>query len=482
MITTDRVIEPDEATSVLDGIEGVRGLTVGWAVWTLREGRLASSIETLTWPARRPAIARCAAERHVAPAPDCACGVRAVTESGAAEAVRRQGDGPVLVGCVALWGRVEDGRSPAPGWRAKRAYPLFVVADDGIPTEQRRELAATYGIPVYRASDGVASLFAEHRQVVWWTVRNRLQSIFEVGSAATSTDRAVAQVLDAVVTTWAAAEQWRRDRAARPAIAVPGPLTAPADELPTPQAVPDVAGIVVAWRSWNLSGDRLASVTRADRWRGREAMVARCRDGSHQGVPGRTCTCGIYAARKIDYAARYHAAGGGASVFGCVALWGGLVEASYGWRAEKAYPLVLFAPATVSSSTRRALERAYGVPVHRVDAHGFGPSVVGAGEELRAALERGHGRLAGPTTLDAFLEITRSRAGTGGTPISRAPEPGATTPYPGPTRPAPIPRAGRVSPSGIADRLGLEWSRTAAVGLVLIVAAIMLAVFLGVHG
>jgi hypothetical protein len=470
MIAAERVTGQAGAIAVLDRIGELPGLTVGWAVWTLRDdGLLSSTTEPLTWPAGRPAIARCRVERHVAPAADCGCGVHAVTESGAAEAIRRDADAPVLVGGVALWGRVEDGQPSAPGWRAKRAYPLFVVADDGTDTDRRRHLAATYGIPVYRAPEGVGSLFGDHRQVVWWTVRNRLQALLDVAPSAPPTDRAVEEILDSVVTTWAAAEQWRRDRAVRPAAEVPAP----------PTAVPDVAGIVVAWRSWNLSGDGLTSVTRTDRWHGRQAMAATCRGGSHDGVPGRTCSCGIYAAREIDYAARYHAVGGGNSVFGCVALWGDLVEASYGWRAAKAYPLVLFAPASVPSSTRRALERTYGVPVHRVDAHGFGPAVVRAGEQLRAALERDHGRIVGTTALDTFLAATRSRVGSSGMSTARAAEPAA--PRATPAWPAPVPATGGPV-SGTAARFGLEWTRLTAAGLALIVAAVVLAIVLAAHG
>ena len=108
-------------------------------------------------------------------------------------------------------------------------------------------------------------------------------------------------------------------------------------------------------------------------------------------APDENCGCGIYAAH-LETLARSYRSLGPPSVFfpvlGPVLLWGTVVVAQEGWRAEFAYPQRLFV--MVHGGRRQAarqlgvaLER-YGVPVHVIDPpadrHGEGLA-----ELLRAA-------------------------------------------------------------------------------------------------
>jgi hypothetical protein len=171
--------------------------------------------------------------------------------------------------------------------------------------------------------------------------------------------------------------------------------------------VPDSIEPVSGWRAWNLRmpsgyeipGMRkpwwadepedgpilLESVTHNDTvWLPREEVVAKCSRGgrgrarvgkpltgrpsteSHP-VPSEDCTCGLYAARTLDHLLgmrypQYDPDLGQYTVIGEVALWGGVVEGTQGWRAERAYPTVLYLPFLGWKYAKR-LNDTYGVPV-----------------------------------------------------------------------------------------------------------------------
>ncbi|MDD7941214.1 hypothetical protein PHK61_22605 [Actinomycetospora lutea] len=116
---------------------------------------------------------------------------------------------------------------------------------------------------------------------------------------------------------------------------------------------PDAAIPVVGFRLWLLGGARTAPDLRspavAATWAPRTAMVAACPRGCAR-PPGWDCGCGLYATSVLDRLL-VPAVGDGV-LLGCVALWGRVVEADQGWRAEYAYPLALLVP------RRRPLDRA----------------------------------------------------------------------------------------------------------------------------
>ncbi|WP_133824846.1 hypothetical protein [Actinomycetospora succinea] len=128
---------------------------------------------------------------------------------------------------------------------------------------------------------------------------------------------------------------------------------------------PDTAVPVVGWRVWRLGGDRtgpeLVSPAVTAGWPARTAMTAACRRGCPS-APAWDCGCGLYATTTLDLLLPSFTDAG--AVLGCVALWGRVVEADRGWRAEHAYPLLALAPrpdavaqALERSLTEQALER-----------------------------------------------------------------------------------------------------------------------------
>ena len=155
-------------------------------------------------------------------------------------------------------------------------------------------------------------------------------------------------------------------------------------------AAPDLVAPIEGWRTWLVATDRgeprLRSVVRGDRWEPRQRFVAVCPDacgsvaiGPHA-PPSAGCTCGVHAARVRSEAAGHLAPPSrrtGVAAIGRVALWGGVIEGDFGWRASFAYPVRLELVAwrddpDVAADldwARRSLERSYGVPVAVGIAH-----------------------------------------------------------------------------------------------------------------
>lgn len=129
-------------------------------------------------------------------------------------------------------------------------------------------------------------------------------------------------------------------------------------------AAPDYASAIVGLRSWrvSLAHDRLLSVFqppgKVAPWPAREPFVAECDLLEHagkvagrrhrDGIPSGSCRCGVYAARLDPESALIVPGADGRQVIpmalGEVKLWGRVVPAEHGWRAEFAYPGALLLP------------------------------------------------------------------------------------------------------------------------------------------
>jgi hypothetical protein len=152
---------------VPDGIEPI----VGWRYWGCEAVGddlcwLTSITRFSTWPVRAPTRARCSyaalheADGSAIPHPSCTCGVYAVSDLDVLKEVadptegRRDhmagGAGTVVVGTVAIWGRIVPGEW---GWRGEQAYPrqLWVVRETAPSDDEASALAArlhaAYGVP-----------------------------------------------------------------------------------------------------------------------------------------------------------------------------------------------------------------------------------------------------------------------------------------------------------------------------------------------
>jgi hypothetical protein len=143
---------------------------------------------------------------------------------------------------------------------------------------------------------------------------------------------------------------------------------------------PDVVGTVEGWRAWRVklepprfgTAPKLMSAAFNYSWTPRvkaRAECAKCKNPdptANDHVPGTHCSCGFYSARTLDHLRRmgyhgYSQSSGYTSVVGQLANWGKVIPGSQGWRAEFAYPAVLFVPFE-AWRLRKPLMRAYGVP------------------------------------------------------------------------------------------------------------------------
>jgi hypothetical protein len=149
--------------------------------------------------------------------------------------------------------------------------------------------------------------------------------------------------------------------------------------------VPDNAEPVSGWRAWELDIETfgpekpvLRSPSHEMIWMPRQEVEARCDKfgkftpqgtGANHGhvPPVSNCSCGLYAARTYEHlmTMSYHAYGEDTPfrVVGEVAMWGGLIPATLGWRGQKAYPTRLFLPFE-AWKYGRALKQMYGVKVN----------------------------------------------------------------------------------------------------------------------
>jgi hypothetical protein len=137
---------------------------------------------------------------------------------------------------------------------------------------------------------------------------------------------------------------------------------------------PELEGTVEGWRAWRVSmtpppygtAPRLNSATFSYYWAPRTLARAEC-DACGSDVPGEHCSCGFYSAKTLDHLRdmgyhTYDSNTGNVCVVGQLANWGKVIEGSQGWRAEKAYPVVIYVPFE-AHRLARPISDAYGVPV-----------------------------------------------------------------------------------------------------------------------
>jgi hypothetical protein len=142
--------EPHE-TRVPDAVEPI----IGWRAWALigsgESGpRLSSIAYPCMWLPREALEAECLRVSRCIPMPggECDCGIHALTTlDGVLDAVPRPWWPPVVLGRVALWGRVVPGTK---GWRAQFAYPTSLMVMERWPWQCKslRELESAYGVSV----------------------------------------------------------------------------------------------------------------------------------------------------------------------------------------------------------------------------------------------------------------------------------------------------------------------------------------------
>lgn len=118
--------------------------------------------------------------------------------------------------------------------------------------------------------------------------------------------------------------------------------------------VPDSIEPFVGFRAWEVRNLSLFSVTPMSKaaaiWPVGKRMEALCnhKTSTNHEPPEQNCSCGIYAARTFDHLAeqRYQEfmAEGPVVIAGTVWLWGKVIQASHGFRAQYAYPKRLWIP------------------------------------------------------------------------------------------------------------------------------------------
>ena len=132
--------------------------------------------------------------------------------------------------------------------------------------------------------------------------------------------------------------------------------------------IPDKIGTEIGWRGWHAGTQGgqvfLHSIVDKALWRPGHPMEALC--AKEHESPAARCTCGIYAARTLDYLREiaYHTHG----ILGEVHLWGTIVPGRLGWRAQYAYPKRLYVPHDKYQLVA-PLRKRYQVPVHLINPY-----------------------------------------------------------------------------------------------------------------
>ena len=150
----------------------------------------------------------------------------------------------------------------------------------------------------------------------------------------------------------------------------PDPIRPDSSAILAPVVVPDAVEPVVGWRCWRVADEPdglvLLSAHHSLRWAPGWPAEASC--AAPHASPAAGCGCGLYAARDPELAVAYlpphiketlrarqpEILGYDVVMaIGRVSLWGRVVEAEWGWRAERAYPTELYLPARVTHYRRR---------------------------------------------------------------------------------------------------------------------------------
>ena len=151
--------------------------------------------------------------------------------------------------------------------------------------------------------------------------------------------------------------------------------------------IPDGIEPLVGWRYWRADEGWLCSLNKFKTWPTGRPLRAQCTFAMDHGpLPGEQCGCGIYAA--IDLSTLKELVQPDLEsplVVGEVSLWGKVIPAELGFRAELAYPrrlwvvndsvatldgpeALLKAPGERGADALLALAERYGIPVEPCDA------------------------------------------------------------------------------------------------------------------
>jgi len=141
-------------------------------------------------------------------------------------------------------------------------------------------------------------------------------------------------------------------------------------------AVPDGIEPIVGWRYWRADEGWLCSLNKFKTWPPHRNLRAQCsRELDHGPLPEQQCGCGIYAAIDLptlkelvqpDLATPL--------VVGEVSLWGKVIPAALGFRAELGYPRRIWlvaesvTAATPAAALAASIAARYGVAVGSCDA------------------------------------------------------------------------------------------------------------------
>ena len=139
----------------------------------------------------------------------------------------------------------------------------------------------------------------------------------------------------------------------------------------TEVSIPDAISPIVGWRYWNLDEEGvLKSTVVEDHWEPKSPKAAICRplpgqlDHKHvpHPSPHASCTCGCYAAKDLESLRRIvRFIYTNRLIVGEVSLWGRVIPAQHGFRAEFAYPKKLFVVPETFRDADQAIEIAAGL-------------------------------------------------------------------------------------------------------------------------
>lgn len=143
----------DAAVQDPSDVRGPGDVLLAWRYWQLTPQRRLRSVSQrrFVWPPGQAMRAVCVGSDHAPPQPGCGCGLYGARDLSTLRGQRLCIDAePLLVGQVALWGRM---LSDATGrYRAQYASPrMLSLVDETAPNEAHAEILAAlgvYGIPL----------------------------------------------------------------------------------------------------------------------------------------------------------------------------------------------------------------------------------------------------------------------------------------------------------------------------------------------
>lgn len=140
---------------------------------------------------------------------------------------------------------------------------------------------------------------------------------------------------------------------------------------------PDLTSCIIGYRAWRVKGSRVIGSYREDPWTPGRELVSECPVSCHDS-PDFNCSCGIYAFKNYELSkkelienakvaadrkcyvwSKEDRIEDSCGVLGKVYLWGKVIEHTWGWRAQYAYP----AEFVVFDRSHIPLGSIYNVPV-----------------------------------------------------------------------------------------------------------------------